>query len=90
MRDDESSHDVVYMVKNVKFLAHSCFMDTVSPVLHKMLTNGMKKTNEREVVLKKVNLKVWKVILGCIYSAKVELSNAEEAVQVSNKSNDFK
>ncbi len=46
-----------------------------------MLTNGMKETNELEVILKEVNVKVSKAVLDYMYTAKMELPNAEEAVQ---------
>ncbi len=82
MRDDETSHDVVFVVENQRFPAHRCLMGAASSVLRKMLTNGMTETNEREVVLKEVNVKAWKIVLDYIYSAKMELPNAEEAVQV--------
>ncbi len=82
MRDDESSHDGVFVVENERFPAHSCFMRAVSPVLRTMLTNGMKETNEREVLLKEVNVKVWKIMLDYIYIAKMEVVDAMEAVQV--------
>ncbi len=81
MRDDESSHDVVFVVGNDRFPAHRCLMAAASPVLRKMLTNGMKETNEREVVLKEVNVKEWKAVLDYIYTAKIELANAVEALQ---------
>ncbi len=82
MRDDESSHDVIFVVENEKPPAHRCLIGAASPVLHKMLTNEMKETNQSEVVLKEVNVKVWKVVLDYIYTAKMELPNTEEAVDV--------
>ncbi len=72
MREDESSHDVVFVGENEHFPAHRCFIGAASPVLRKVLTNGMKETSQREVVLKEVNVKVWKVVLDYIYSAKIE------------------
>ncbi len=81
MRDNDSSHDVVFVVENERFPAHRCLMEATSPVLRKMLTNGMKETNEREVVLKEVNVKAWKAVLDYMYTAKMELPNAEDAVQ---------
>ncbi len=56
-------------------------MGAASPVLHRMLTNGMKETHQREVVLKEVNVKAWKTVLDYIYTAKMELTNPKEALQ---------
>ncbi len=55
MRDDELSHDVVFVVNNQRFPAHRCLATAASAVLRSMLTNGMKETNERDIVLKEVD-----------------------------------
>ncbi len=82
MRADESSHDVAFAVENDRFPAHRCLVSAASPVLRTMLTNETMEANEGEVQLKEVSVTVWKVVLDYIYSAKIELPNAEEAVQV--------
>ncbi len=82
MRDDESSHDIVFVVENERFPTHRCLMGAASPVLRTMLTNGMKETNERDVVLKEVNVKAWKIVLDYIYTAEMVVADAKEALQV--------
>ncbi len=45
MRDDKSSHDVVFVVENDKFPAHRCLTGAASPVLLKLMANSSKKKN---------------------------------------------
>ncbi len=81
MRDDELTHDVVFVVDNLRFPAHRCLMAATSPVLRSMLTNGMKETSERDIVLKEVNVEAWKVVLDYMYTGRMNLLNVDKALQ---------
>ncbi len=84
MRDDDSSHDVVFVVNNQRFPAHRCLMAAASPVLQSMLTNEMKETNERYVVLKEMDVEPWKGVLDYMYTGQMILVDVEKALQYLN------
>ena len=63
MRGDESLHGVEFVLQNERFSANRCVVAAASPVLRKMLTNGMKETKEREIQLEEVNVDGWRMVL---------------------------
>ena len=81
MRDDESSHDVVFVVNGQRFQAHRCYVAAVSPVLRRMLTNGMKETSKRDIVLKELEVEPWKAVLDYMYTGQMNLSNVNKALE---------
>ena len=89
MRNDVLSHDVVFLVENKRYPAHRALVSAVSPVLCKMLTNGMKETNRREISLKEVCADTWKNILDYMYTAQMDLVNPETALHYLECANRF-
>ena len=81
MRDDELSHDVVFVVNNQLFPAHRSLVAAASPVLRSMLVNAMKETSGRDIVLKEVGVDAWKAVLNYMYTARMPLFGVEGALK---------
>lgn len=81
MREDESLHDVVFIVENERFPAHCCLIAAVSPVLRNMITNGKKEINQRKITLNEVNADVWKAVLNYMYTGRIDVTNVESALK---------
>lgn len=82
MRDDETLHDVVFIVENERFPVNRCLVAAASPVLRNMMTNGMKESKQREIPLEEVNVDVWKVVVDYVYTGQMDLVNVENALKL--------
>ncbi len=81
MRDDELSHDVVFVVNGQRIPAHRCLVAAASPVLRSMLTNGMKETRQRDIVLREVHADAFRVVLDYMYAGQMNISSVDEALR---------
>ena len=89
MQSDKSLHDVEFVVQNERFSANRCVVAAASPVLRKMLTNGMKETNEREIQLEEVNVDEWRMVLDYSYTARLEFDDIDSALRCLECANRF-
>ncbi len=71
-----------FVVNNQRFPAHRCLVAAASPVLRSMLTNGMKETRQRYIVLKEVDVVAWEAVLDYMYTGQMNVSNPWNEVNV--------
>jgi len=79
----QSLFDVDLIVAGRRFPAHRIILASVSPVFAQMFTNGMKETDEREIVLRELDPDSWALIMDYIYSDEdVDLKGVGRALSV--------
>lgn len=71
MRSIPAMFDVDFIVDGDTFPAHRGWVAAASPVLCTMLTNGMKESTQRKVVIKEGHAGTWKTMLDYIYFEEV-------------------
>lgn len=75
--------DVVFVVSGKRYPANRAWVSASSPVLHKMLSNGMKETSEREVSISEVKSETWSRMMNYIYFEPVEIQSVDDAVSLA-------
>ena len=81
MRNDESLHDVVFVVQNQQFSANRCVLAAASPVFRRMFRNGMKETEQCQISLPEVKIDAWKMVLDYLYTAQVRIEDIDSALE---------
>ncbi len=89
MREETTFCDVVFIVQGERFPGHRCLVAAASQYFHALLTNGMKETEQKEIVSKDVNVDVWRVALNYMYTAKLRLDDVDEAMLYQECANRF-
>ena len=84
MRDDESSHDIVFKVGNELFSAHRVLVAAVSPVLGKML-----ETSDSTIPLRGMNTVTWNAMLDYMYTGQMNLGDFENTLRILECANKF-
>lgn len=67
MRGLHDTFDVELVVDGGLFHAHRCVLAVMSPILHKMFTNGMRESSEFKVTIKEVKSNTSKAVMDYIY-----------------------
>lgn len=82
LRAEPDSFDVVFLVDGHRFAAHRAWVSSASAVLEKMLTNGMRESEQVEVPLRELRSGTWRSTLDYLYFQEVVLSDEEQAVEL--------
>ncbi len=64
--------DVTFIVEGERFPANRIVLSADSPVLAKMLSNGMKETAQTEIVLEELAADVWRAVIDFTYTRKLK------------------
>lgn len=84
MRASEELCDVVFIVEGQRFSAHRVWLSTVSPVLRKMFTNGIRETTDRDIVIHETKATIWEIVMDFIYGQDVHFNDVSTCLEVLN------
>lgn len=81
-RQFEEVCDVEFTIGEKRFPAHRVWVAAASPVIRKLLTNGMKESAQREVRICEVNPDTWDRVMDYVYYEDIEIPSLGDAISL--------
>lgn len=89
MRHLKEMCDVTFVVEEKKFHAHRVWLSASSPVVHKLLTNGMKESTQQEVTITEVSSDTCRRAMNFVCYLDVEIPTFDDAISLLKCANQF-
>lgn len=74
--------DVEFVVDKKTFPANRTWCSAASPVIHKLLSNGMKESGLREVAISEVSSDTWGRAIDYVYYENIDITCLDDAISL--------